>query len=323
MKRLDELFDLRYGQSLELNSLVQVAAPEGVNFVSRAMGNNGVTARVNVSGDRGRAGEITVALSGNGVLSSFVQPEDFVTGFHVMILSPKNPAMTLVEKLWWCRCIWENRHRFSYGRQANRTLGSLLVPDSSPDWVAEMKIPTNEGLGSSVGKSLALTHPSTWASFMVQNIFTISSGKYVPATEKTPGATPEVTSSANNNGRRRYISLKPNFPAGTLSVARNGSVGTAFYQPEPFFATDDVRVWTAKKGPLTRWEGLFVTRVIELETFRYTYGRKWSLEQMRETVLRLPSTAEGEPDWHYMDSYMKGLPFSAAIADSPSETTEA
>lgn len=42
--------------------------------------------------------------------------------------------MTTVEKLWWFRCIWVNRHKFSYGRQANRTLGSLLVPDEAPEW---------------------------------------------------------------------------------------------------------------------------------------------------------------------------------------------
>ena len=92
MRRLDSIFDIRYGQSLELNALKQVSAPDGVNFVSRAMRNNGVTARVvPPNNNLGKAGEITVALSGNGVLSSFVQPEDFVTGFHVMILTARAP----------------------------------------------------------------------------------------------------------------------------------------------------------------------------------------------------------------------------------------
>ncbi|WP_227712920.1 hypothetical protein [Nanchangia anserum] len=164
MRRLDDIFDLRYGQSLELNSLTQVDAPDGVNFVSRARGNNGVTARVLPPGDVGRAGEITVALSG-GVLSSFVQPEDFVTGFHVMILTAKDPAMTLVEKLWWCRCIWENRRRFSYGRQANRTLGSLLMPEACPGWASAKEVPSNDALADGYQSRISLARRNTWLDF--------------------------------------------------------------------------------------------------------------------------------------------------------------
>ncbi|MEO6824606.1 MAG: hypothetical protein ABI167_07775 [Nitrosospira sp.] len=130
-QRLDQIFDLRYGHSLELNALTRVEPPGGVNFVSRAMGNNGVTARVLVDLEPATSGELSVALGG-GVLSTFVQPEPFVCGRDVMILTAKDPSMTIAEKLWWALCIWENRYRFSYGRQANRTLGSLLVPKEVP-----------------------------------------------------------------------------------------------------------------------------------------------------------------------------------------------
>lgn len=128
--RVDELFALRYGQSLELNRLEKVRAPEGINFVSRASKNNGVTARVTSepSWQLGAPGELTVALGGNGVLSTFIQPEPFVCGRDVMILSPHDSAMSDAEKLWWARCIWENRYRYSYGRQANRSLGGLVLP---------------------------------------------------------------------------------------------------------------------------------------------------------------------------------------------------
>lgn len=177
MRRLDEIFDLRYGHSLELNVLTKVKAPAGVNFVSRAMGGNGVTSRVEVTGPVGQPGEITVALSGNGVLSSFVQPEPFVTGFHVMILTAKDPQMTTVEKLWWCRCIWENRHRFSYGRQANRTLATLLVPDAAPEWVADAKIPTYDGLARAVAPSADLTSAAGWPSFRLDSLFTVKKGR--------------------------------------------------------------------------------------------------------------------------------------------------
>ncbi|MFE7605680.1 restriction endonuclease subunit S [Brachybacterium paraconglomeratum] len=157
--------------------------------------------------------------------------------------------------------------------------------------------------------------PERWSDFRAGEIFNINSGKYVPTRDKKPGRTPEVTSSATNNGVSRFLDLPANFPGGSISVARNGSVGTAFYQPVPFFATDDVRVWTAMKGALSVWEALFVCAVIELEQPRYSYGRKWSLDQMRATNLRLPATDGGQPDWGLMADTIMGLKFSRALVD--------
>jgi hypothetical protein len=124
-----DLFDVRYGQSLELNASVRAVAPKGVNFVSRTEQNNGVSARVELpSGVTvGRPGELTVALGGNSVLSTFLQIEPFVCGRDVAILAAKF-EMSDAEKLYWAMCILANRYRFSYGRQANRTLAALRLP---------------------------------------------------------------------------------------------------------------------------------------------------------------------------------------------------
>lgn len=124
-----ELFDIRYGQSLELNRLVQVIPPQGVNFVSRTDRNNGVSARIKAPTGiaLGQPGELTVALGGSP-LATFLQPEPFVCGRDVAILKAKS-EMTDAEKLYWAMCIKANRYRFSYGRQANRTLGSLKLPE--------------------------------------------------------------------------------------------------------------------------------------------------------------------------------------------------
>lgn len=314
MRRLDELFDLRYGQSLELNSLVQVAAPDGVNFVSRAMGNNGVTARVLTTAKSADAGEISVALSGNGVLSSFVQPEAFVCGYHVMILSPKDPGMTLVEKLWWCRCIWENRHRFSYGRQANRTLGSLLVPDEPPAWAISKDVPTHDGLTASRAPHLDLRSIPKWHSFRLDALFNVKKGRRVTKADRAPGDTRFIGASEKNNGVTDLCDLDPIFPPHTLTVPYNGnSVGCAFYQDQPYFASDDVQV-LEPRFEVDKWSLLFVCSMVRFEKDRFTYGYKWNLARMKETTIKLPATSSSEPDWSYMSRYMQGLPFSAALS---------
>ncbi|TFD50686.1 hypothetical protein E3T43_17755 [Cryobacterium sp. Hh7] len=125
---VEDLFTIRYGQSLELNRLVQCLPPLGVNLVSRTDKHNGVSARVvpphNV--DLGKAGELTVALGGSP-LATFLQAEPFVCGRDVAILSARQ-EMSDAEKIYWAMCIRANRYRFSYGRQANRTLAKLQLP---------------------------------------------------------------------------------------------------------------------------------------------------------------------------------------------------
>ena len=137
---LSDLFETRYGHSLELNRLKQISREQGgIPFVSRKMGDNGIAAYVEPLPEitPAPAGELTCALSGNGVLSTFVQDEPFYTAFHVACLRPIE-SMSLDELLYYCTCIKANRFRYSYGRQANKTLKDLLLPDRTdlPDWVS-------------------------------------------------------------------------------------------------------------------------------------------------------------------------------------------
>ena len=313
-QRLDQIFDLRYGHSLELFALEQVNPPDGVNFVSRTMGNNGVTARVVVDVAPANPGELTVALGG-GVLSTFLQPEPFVCGYHVMILTAKNPSMTVSEKLWWARCIWENRYRFSYGRQANRTLGSLLVPAEVPEWVYSTELPTHDGLAKAAGNPVAFIDPTGagWREFQLQDLFEVKKGKRVTKADRSPGTTKFIGASEKNNGITDLADLAPIFPPGTLTVVYNGnSVGNAFFQNQEYFACDDVNV-LVPKVLMSCWVQLFIAAIIKHGRSRFTYGYKWTLARMNATTVRLPVGTDGKPDWGYMESLMKGLPFSATI----------
>jgi len=134
-----ELFDISYGQSLELNALKEDA--HGVNFVSRTAENNGVSAKVErlVRIEPGKSGDISVALGGS-VLETFLQPESFYCGRDVAILTPKR-TMTIGEKLWWIMCLRAHQYRYSYGRQANRTLKDLELPNFVPTWAVEYHVP--------------------------------------------------------------------------------------------------------------------------------------------------------------------------------------
>ncbi|GAA3672719.1 restriction endonuclease subunit S [Acetobacter lovaniensis] len=89
----------------------------------------------------------------------------------------------------------------------------------------------------------------------------------------------------------------PIHDGGTISLSYNGSVAEAFYQSEPYWATDDVNVLYPRGFSLTAASGLFLCTVIRREKFRFNYGRKWHLERMREAVIRLPATKALDADF--------------------------
>lgn len=136
---LNKLFGVEYGNKFDLNKMTPAENyEEAIAFVGRSGANNGVTAFVREHNSVApyTAGMITVALGG-AILSSFVQPRPFYTGQNIAVLAP--PAnMSLAEKLYYCICIRANRHRYgAFGREANRTLKTLLVPERNekPSWV--------------------------------------------------------------------------------------------------------------------------------------------------------------------------------------------
>jgi hypothetical protein len=281
MHRLDQLFDLRYGHSLELNALTQVEAPDGVNFVSRAMRNNGVTARVRTSVAPGLTGEITVALGGNGVLSSFVQPEPFVCGRDVMILSPKDPSMSLAEKVWWCRCIWQNRYRFSYGRQANRTLGSLVVPLDVPAWVRNAVVPTLSWADvSDFGQPIGAYLRPPGDLVPISELFQIDPGHALTLIRLTQAEAPDgvnfVSRKTRDNGIAGRVLVPEGVvpaPAGSLSVALGATPLATFFHDEPYLTGFHVAV-LRPKFPMSVGELLWWKIAIEANKYRYSYGRQ-------------------------------------------------
>ncbi len=132
---LSDIFEVEYGNSLELNRLTK--SNQGVNFVARTSKNNGVTARVQPLYDVEPIPGMTLTVAAGGsVLETFLQMDPFYSGYHIFVLRPKI-ELTLDELLYYSTCIRANQYKYSYGRQANRTLRSLLIPasESIPNWV--------------------------------------------------------------------------------------------------------------------------------------------------------------------------------------------
>lgn len=320
---VSDVFSVRYGHSLELNRLSFSDGDKGIAFVSRKMGDNGVSAFVvRIPGlQPASAGELTVALGGNGVLSTFLQDRPFYTGRDVAILHPKN-SMPKTTLLYYCMCIKANRYRHSYGRQANRSLRALVIPDPTdlPSWVPAANVDMFEGADAAIADTpVVLKSLSTWKAFKLQELFDIRKGKRLTKASMTSGVTPFIGSTDSHNGVTALVGQRPNHSGNTITVAYNGSVAETFYQPIPFWATDDVNVLYPKFA-MTPTIALFVITLIKCEKYRYNYGRKWHLERMAVSSILLPVKSDDTPDWGFMKRYIQSLPYSSQIEQDNSDS---
>lgn len=64
---------------------------------------------------------------------------------------------------------------------------------------------------------------------------------------------------------------------------------------------------------MNKYIAMFLITVIKANRYRFGYGRKWTMEKMKETVIKLPSQEDGTPDFTYMEKYIKSLPYSDRI----------
>jgi hypothetical protein len=287
----------------------------GICFISRTSGNNGVIARVKELEwlEPMPAKALTVALGGS-VLSTLYQDEPFYTAFHIACLYPKQP-LTPEQMLFYAYLIEANKYRYCYGRQANKTLKDILVPDVSelPDYANKISISDYEFGRKPVFDKKVSLNTERWKWFRYDKIFNIKKGNRLTKADMIEGDINYIGATDSNNGITAKISNDEYIhSANTITVSYNGSIAESFYQPNPFWATDDVNVLYPRFS-LTPRIALFLCTIISKEKYRFNYGRKWDKKIMEQSEIKLPVTKDGTPDWQYMEDYIKSLPYSNLI----------
>jgi hypothetical protein len=267
-----------------------------------------------------------------------LQEEEFYTGQNVAVLKPLL-TMSKEQKLYYCMAITKNRFRYAaFGREANRTLKDLKVPALSevPNFVKEVNFKKFDDINNVYLKNEnLLLNTEKWQYFNFNELFTIKKGFYnkkPPVTNKTE-CVPFVGASEYNNGITSYI-IKENiekyskvgkidsselisnkiFKSNCITVANNGaSVASSFYQEKDFTCSHDVNILYLKEFTLNKYIALFLITLIKSEKYRWTYGRKWRIQRMEKSAIKLPITKKNTPDWSFMEEYIKSLPFSHSV----------
>jgi hypothetical protein len=313
---LHQLFDIQYGVNLELIHLKECSKEDenSIRFISRTEKNNGISAFVEQMQDvhPNSAHTISVACGGS-VLSSFYQKKSYYSGRDIYVLMPKK-EMTEVEMLFYTFCIRKNKYRYNYGRQANKTLKNILVPEKMPDNFYDINIQEIEKVinkASLINEKFELK-TEQWQSFPLSKIFEIKGTKTTSLIELQgygKGFYPYVTTQATTNGTEGLYNVYTE--TGNVITIDSAVLGYASYQAHNFSASDHVEK-LIPKFILNKYNAIFLVTILNLEQYRYNYGRKCSQERIKNRSIRLPSK-NNQPDWEFMENYMKSLPYSASL----------
>lgn len=147
-----------------------------------------------------------------------------------------------------------------------------------------------------------------WNHFRMPEIFgLIQRGKRLKNADHVPGIVPYVSSTANNNGVDDYIEATPGTRAfgDCISLANSGSVGTAFYEPFEYVASDHVTA--LKTEGMSKYVYLFLTSMIEKQGSNFNFNREINDARIKNMQIMLPVTDSGEPDYAYMEQYAKNM----------------
>lgn len=299
---LDSIFEIEYGNQLDSNKM----SPDrnGINFVSRSSKNLGVKEKVRAIETiiPYNAGLITVTLGGTYLLSAFVQPSPFYTAQNIKVLRPKT-GMSFNEKVFYCSCIRTNRFKYSsHGREANKSLNSLLVPDISeiPNWVHKADFAKAILSDEHTYPSVPSSKKNLGELVELESIFDVfngisSSGLVKYEKRLGPEFIPFIRPSKSQLTsfiewvKKTDIEEKYIFPKHTLYVSTNGqgSHTYAYVSSIEFVPNSDVSVLIPKNN-LTLQEKLFYAHAISINRRLFSYGRKPKGEKLK--TLKIPAT---------------------------------
>lgn len=291
-----------------------------IPIISSGKTNNGVVDYTDEEADG-----VSEIFTGNKITvdmfcNAFYQHESFFAVSHgrVNIMTPKF-EMNKYTALFIVSLIRKETYKYSYGRAVySGVLKKMIInlpinENEEPDWqyMEEFIKSLNTTLvmtKNNTNTTLDLNNTENWKFFKLDKLFKIKKGKRLTKEDMIPGNSNFLGAISVNNGVREHIEVEELMPANCITVNYNGSVGEAFYQLEPFWASDDVHILYPLNWKMNQYNAMFLCTIIKMERPKYSYGRKWNLANMKKSKIKLPINDFGEPDWEYMERFIKSLP---------------
>ncbi|MDR2583306.1 MAG: restriction endonuclease subunit S [Fibromonadaceae bacterium] len=322
--KLSELFSFENCKCSNASSLID---GDEIYYVGAKKTDNGIMHRVARDNDLVSKGNCIVFIcDGQGSIGySNYFPDDFIGSTTLTV--GYNPNLNKFIGMFLVSVLDLERPKYSFGRKYRKYLENttILLPKTKsgkPDWqrmesyTKKIFEQNNVKIITKNKESKKLPDIDRWKEFRLRDLFTFKRGKGITTAEieENPGSIPCVQSGETDNGIIGYMndaflrdSKHTYIKAPFLSLARSGTSGVVLIQKKDSYIGDSVYALKLKTKE-SIYLYIFLSTILNKERYRYTYGHKVVIETYIDKSIKLPADKHGNPDWAYMESYIKSLP---------------
>lgn len=312
-----------------------------IPYIGAKKRENGIMAYVQYDSSLTTKGNCIVFIGdGQGSVGySLYQPKDFIGS--TTLIAGYNRCLNKYNALFIVSVLDLERYRYSFGRKFNKKAVSntyIKLPvdfEGNPDWnymeyyikkIIIPKLPTRSrsvwenkpNTAPAISKTIKLSDRA-WQWFELGSLIeeptkgvAYSDYELNECGAKDSNRINYITRTNTNNGCKSIV-LNENYSGieNGNAITIGDTTATIYYQPIPFICGDHMVIIRAPW--LNIYTGTFIVSILKKEVYRYNYGRAFIIEKIKKTFIKLPVDVSGNPDWQFMEDYIKSLPYSANL----------
>lgn len=326
--KVKDIFSMEKCKCSNASTLKQGAFP----YVGATNKNNGIMDFVEKKDEWVTKGNCIVFIcDGQGSVGySIYKKEDFIGSTTLKVGRSEHLNQWTAQFL--VSALDKNRPIYSYGykRNENRLSNeSIMLPTSEngqPDYAfMEQYIKEREDRlkqkfidfiddNYNIGGGLPNLEEKTWKEFFICDIFSLestSSGIDGNKLSKEQGSLPYLTRTDLNNGYKSFVGKQADkYKKDSGNCITIGlDTQTAFYQPHSFYTGQNIQV--LKNDNLNKYNAMFFIPLLHNAMGSLNWGGNGAtLGRLKKKKIVVPIAADGQPDFAYMEQYIKAIMFS-------------
>lgn len=325
--KIGDLFDIHPTKAYKMNNS-SLLVQDGINpVVVNSCYNNGIGGYTNY--DCTEYGNIITFSDTTSADSIFYQKDNFVGYAHVQGLYPIGEYKDNWNEyvyLFFVTLFREKAINLKYDyvnkftRESAKEIMIKLPVDNAnnPDWtymeqyIEKIEKKSKEaikGLNNSNKESKKIKS-TEWGNFVIEDLFEIKRPCARSQSDYYEGKIPFIASGNYNNGVLKYLEPKENEKLDKGNCITVSPVdGSAFYQRDDFLGRGGAgsSIILLYNNNLNENNGAFIATIIRKICYKYGYNNMGSKETIRKEIIKLPIDENGNPDYEYMNEYMRDL----------------
>lgn len=300
---------------------IQPLCPGETPIIAAGAYNQGIAGMYEI--DSAYENRITISCNGAGCGSTFYHPYKFNVNGDAITLIEKSSMSDKAKSFIACILNGAFTRKYSYEEKCSpqKALDEIVrlpsTPKGDPDWAYMESYMAN--LETKVADSLTLLQAAKdaekkkvdtreWGEFRVGELFDIKRPAARSEKKYCEGEINYVSSGAFNNGVANKLMPLPNElldRGGCITVSPLD--GSSFYQEEDFLGRggSGASISILYNSHLNRNNALFICSVIRSSANGFGYTDLLNGENLKSLTIKLPMDKTGQPDWAYMEEYMR------------------